>query len=151
MAFSNRYFGIAWPDLRLTEERLHIYSIENGNTSKTLMAIQWSNQKLRLFRTVTLVRRDQTSASPSSDSTSPPTKTAFGNSCKNLRRSKLSDQKLMPFRTVTLVERDQTSASPRSGSTSPPTKTASGNSCKNMRAIQRLDQKLWPFWTVTLV
>jgi hypothetical protein len=45
-------------------------------------------------RTGTLVVGDDTSASPSSDSTSTPRKTTSGNSCKILREIQRSDQKL---------------------------------------------------------
>jgi hypothetical protein len=48
-----------------------------------LRAIQQSNQKLRPFRTGSLVSSVENSASPSSDPTSSARKTAFGNSCKN--------------------------------------------------------------------
>jgi len=116
-----------------------------------LRAIQRSDQKLWPFRTGTLVARDDSSASRSSDSTSTPRKTASGNSCKILREIQWSDQKLWPFRTGTLVAGDDSSASPSSDSTSTPRKTTSGNSCKILREIQRSDQKLWPFRTRTLV
>ena len=97
------------------------------------------------FRTGTLVSRDDTSDSPSSDSTSSTRKTASGNSCKNLRAIQRSDQKLWPFGTGTLVSSEDASASPSSDSTSTARKTASGNSSKHLSAIQRSDQKLWPF------
>jgi hypothetical protein len=96
-------------------------------------------------RTGTLVAGDDTSASPSSDSTSTPWKTASGNSCKILREIQRWDQKLWPFPTGTLVVGDDTSASPSRDSTSNPRKTASRNSCKILREIQRLDQKYGPF------
>jgi len=66
----------------------------------------------------------QTSASPTSDSTSTRKKKASGNSCKNFRAIQRSDQKLWPFQTVNLVWPDQTSASRSSDSTSTPQKTA---------------------------
>jgi hypothetical protein len=47
-----------------------------------------------------LVAGDDTSASPSSDSTSTPRKTASGNSCKILREIQRSDQKLWLFERV---------------------------------------------------
>ena len=112
-----------------------------------MRAIQRSDQKLWPFRTGTLVSSDDTSASPSSNSTSTPRKRTSGNSCKHLRAIQRSDQKLWPFRTSTLVGSDETSGTPRSDSTSTPRKTASGNSCENFRVIQRSDQKLWPFRT----
>jgi hypothetical protein len=62
-----------------------------------------SDQKLWPFGIVTLVGRDQTSASPSSDSASTPKKTASENSSKNLRAVQRSDKKLWHFGTVTLV------------------------------------------------
>jgi hypothetical protein len=46
-----------------------------------------------------MVSSDETSALPSSDSTSTTRKTASGNSCKNLREIQRSDQKLWPLRT----------------------------------------------------
>jgi hypothetical protein len=120
-----------------------------------LREIQRSDQKLWPFRTGTLVAGDDTSASPSSDSTSTPRKTASRNSCKNLREIQRSDQKLWPFPTGTLVVADDTSTSPSSDSTSTPWKTASGNSYKILREIQRSDQKLWLFervlWSPTTI
>ena len=121
---------------------------------KTLIKF-WGRSNCRIksygpFRTGTLVWRVETSASPSSGSTSTPRKTASGNSYKILRAIQRSDQKLWPFRTGTLVRRDEPSASLSSDSTSSPRITTSGNSYKNLRAIQRSDQKLWPFRTSTL-
>jgi hypothetical protein len=49
-----------------------------------LIAIQRSNRKLWLFRTVTQARRDQTSSSPRIDSSSTAWKRASGNSRKSL-------------------------------------------------------------------
>jgi len=97
------------------------------------------------FRTATLVSSDDTSSTPSGDSTSPPRKTAFGNSCKKLREIQRSDQKLWPFRTGTMVSSVETSSSPSGDSTSTPSKTRSANSCKSLREIQRSDQMLCPF------
>jgi hypothetical protein len=123
-----------------------------------LRAIQRSDQKLRPFRTGTLVSSAETSASPSSDSTSTLRKTGFGNSCKNLWAIQRSDQKLRPFRTGTLVSSAETSASPSSPSTSTVRKTASRNSCKNLRKLVEkfegdptVGSKLRPFQTGTLV
>jgi len=96
-------------------------------------------------------RGHDTTASPSSDSTSNPWKTASGNAFKILREIQRSDQKLWTFRTGTLVAGDDTSSSSSSDSTSTPRKTAAGNSCIILREIQRSDQKLWPFPTGTLV
>jgi hypothetical protein len=48
-----------------------------------------------------MVLSDETSSSPSCNSTSTPRKTASGNSCKSLREIQQSDQKLWPFRTGT--------------------------------------------------
>jgi hypothetical protein len=59
-----------------------------------LSAIQRSHQQLWSFRTGTLVSSDETSASPSSYSTSTTRKTTSGNSCKNLSAIQRSDQKL---------------------------------------------------------
>jgi len=66
MALSNRYSGLERRYLRILEWRFHIYS------SKYLMEIQWSDQKLWPFQTDTLVSSDDTSASSSGDSTSTP-------------------------------------------------------------------------------
>jgi hypothetical protein len=93
------------------------------NSCKNLRAIQRSDQKLRPFRTGTVVSRAETSASPSSDSTSTAWKTACENSCKNLRAIQRSDQKLRHLQTGTLVSRAETSASPSSDSTSTARKT----------------------------
>jgi hypothetical protein len=61
-----------------------------------LKMIQRSDQKLWPFRTCTL-SSDETSPSPSGDSTSTPRKTASENSCKKFREIQWSDQKLWPF------------------------------------------------------
>ena len=97
--------------------------------------IQRSDQKLGPFRTGTLVWSDETSASPSTDSTSTLRKTASENSSIILRSIQRSDQKLGPFRTGSLVWSDETSFSPSSDSTSTPRKPASGNSSSNLRVI----------------
>ena len=70
------------------------------------------------LRTVTVALRDQTSSSPSIDSTSTIWKNANGNSGKILIAIQRSDQKLWPLRTVTLAWRDQISSSPSIVSTS---------------------------------
>jgi hypothetical protein len=103
------------------------------------------------FRTGTLVSSEETSASPSSDSTSTPRQTASGNSKKRLREIQRLDQKLCPFKTGTLVWSDDTYTSRRSDSTSTPRKTASGKSSKILRVMQLSDQKLWPFRTGALI
>jgi hypothetical protein len=131
MAVSNRYTGLERRYLRIIEWRFHIYS------SKYLMEIQRSDQMLCPFRTGSLVSSDDTSASPSSDSTCTPRKTASRNSCKNLIEIQRSDQMLWPFQTGTVVSTEYTSASSISICTSTPRKTASGNSCKNLMDIQR--------------
>jgi hypothetical protein len=59
-----------------------------------LTAIQRSDQKLWPFRTVTQACRDQTSSSPSIDSSSTPWKKASGNSSKSLTAIQRSDQTL---------------------------------------------------------
>jgi len=152
MARSTRYSYLARPDLLLTEYRFHIHYMEKsyGKSGKILIAIQRSDQKLWLIRTVTLAWRDQTSSSQSIDSTSTIWKRASGNSCKILIAIQWSNQKLWPVRTVTLAWRDQTSSSPSIDSTSTIWKRASRNSCKILIAIQRSHQKLWPVRTVTL-
>jgi hypothetical protein len=84
-----------------------------------------SDQKLGPFQTGTLVWCDETTVSPSSDSTSTPRKPASENSSIILRVIQRSDQKLGPFRTGILVLYDETSASPSSDSTSTLRKTTS--------------------------
>jgi hypothetical protein len=115
-----------------------------------LREIQRSDQKVWPFRTVTMVSSDETSSSPSSDSTSTPRKTASGNSSKILSVIQRSDQKLWRFRTGTMVSSDETSSSPSSDSTSTPRKTASGNSCKKLKEIQRSVKSYGPFEPVLL-
>ena len=61
-----------------------LYGKGHPQTRKILIAIQRLDQKLWLVRTVTLAWRDQTSSSPSIDSTSTIRKRASGNSCKIL-------------------------------------------------------------------
>jgi hypothetical protein len=53
-----------------------------------------------------MVSSDETSSSPSCNSTSTPRKTASGNSCKSLKEIQQSDQTLWPFRTGILVSRN---------------------------------------------
>jgi hypothetical protein len=126
MALSKRYSSLARPDLQKTPF---------GNSCKTLRAIQQSDQKLRSFRTVTLIWPDQTSASQSSDSTSSTRNTTSRNPCKNFRAIQWLNQKLWLFRTVTLIPCDKTSSSPSKDSKSTRTQTTSRNSCKTFRAI----------------
>jgi len=56
MVFTNRYSSLAGPDLRLTEYRFDIHSMERAvrNSCKILIAIQRSDQTLWTVRTVTL-------------------------------------------------------------------------------------------------
>jgi hypothetical protein len=85
-ALSNRYSRLERRDLRLIEYRFHVCSKENG-VRKLFYNFEgdpWSDQKLESFRTGTLVWSSETSALPSSDSTSIPRKPASRNSCKNL-------------------------------------------------------------------
>jgi hypothetical protein len=77
-----------------------------------------------------MVAVDDTSASPSIDSTFTHRKMASENSCKILRDIQRTDQNVWPFGTGTLVAGDDASVSPSSDSPSTPRKTASGNSCK---------------------
>jgi len=132
MTISNRYTSLARPDLIITESRFVIHSMQrtSGNSSKSLIAIQRSDQKLWPFRTVTQAWRDQTSSSPSIDSSSPPCKSESGNSSKSLIAIQRSDQKLWPFRTVTQAWRDQTSSSPSINSSFSQWKAASRNPVK---------------------
>jgi len=102
---SNMYYGVERRDLRFTDKRFHIYSMETC-VRKLLLKFdgdQTVGSKVIPFRTGTVVWSDETSASPKSDYTSTPKKTASRNSCKNLREIQRSDQKLWPFRTGTLV------------------------------------------------
>jgi len=128
MAISNRYSSMARPDLIVTEYQFLFLAMEScfQKSSKSLIAIQRSDQKLWPFRTVTQAWRGQTSSSPSIDSSSTPCERASGNSIKSLTAIHRSDQKLWPFRTLTHAWRDQTSSSPRIDSSSTPCKRASG-------------------------
>jgi hypothetical protein len=92
---------------------------------------------------------DQTSSSPSIDSSSTPCQRTSGNSSNSLTAIQRSEQKLWPFRTVTQAWCVQTPSSTSIDSSSTPRKRASGNCNKSLPAIQRSDQKLWPFRTVT--
>jgi hypothetical protein len=105
------------------------------NSCKSLIGIPRSDQNVWPFRTVSLVWRGQTGASPSSDSRSITRKMTSKKSCKSLIKIQQSDQKLWPFQTINLVWRDQTSFSPSIDSTSTPWRRASGNSCKILIAI----------------
>jgi len=128
MAISNRYSSLARPDLIITEYRFLIHSMQrtSGNSSKSLTEIQRSDQKLWPFQTVTLAWRDQTSSSPSIDSTSTTWKRASGNISKSLTAIQRSDQKLWLFRTLSQAWRDQTSSSTSIDSSSTPCKRPSG-------------------------
>ena len=136
-----------------TEHSLHIVEIPqllqekmaSRISCKNSEVIQLSNEKLRCFRTVTVVWHDDTSSSPSSDSMATTRKTASRNYCKNLSTIQRSDQKLEPFRAVTLVWRDRTFASYSRDSIDTTRKMAFRNSNKNSRVIQRSDQKLRRF------
>ena len=121
MARSTRYSCLARLDLLLTEYRFHIQYKQkrpSRNTSKIFITIQRPIQTLWPLRTVTLAWCDQTSSSPSIDSTSTIWKRASRNSCKILITIQRSNQKLWPVRPVTLAWRDQTSSSPSIDSTS---------------------------------
>jgi len=117
MAFANRPSSLARPGLIITEYRFPIHSIHtsssssiessstlwkraSGNSSKSLIAIQRSDRKLWLFRTVTQDRRNQTSSSASINSSSTPCKRASVNSSKSFIAIPLSERKLRPFRTA---------------------------------------------------
>ena len=80
MSISNRYSSLARPDLIIIECRFLIHSMQKGirKLSKSLTAIQRSDQKLWLFRTVIQAWRDQTSSSHSVDSSSTPCQRTFG-------------------------------------------------------------------------
>ena len=110
-----------------------------------MIAIQRSDQKLWPFRAVTQAWRDETSSSPSIDSSSTPCKRTSGNSNKSLTAIQQSDQKLWQFRTLTQAWRDQTSSSPSIDSSSTPCKSESGNSSKSLTVIQRSDQSYGHF------
>ena len=144
MAISNRYSSLARPVLIITEYPFLIHSMEKGirNASKSLTAIQRSDQKLWPFRTIIQAWRDQTSSTQSVDSSSTPCQRTFGNSSYSLSAIQRSDQKLWSFRTVTQAWCDQTSSSTSIDSSSTPSKRAFGNSSKSLAAIQRSDQKL---------
>jgi hypothetical protein len=115
MARSTRYSCLARPDLLLTEYRFHIQYKQkraSGNKSKIFITIKRSIQTLWLLRTITLAWCDQTSSSPSINSTSTIWKRVSRNSCKILITIQRSNQNLWPVRPVTLAWRDQTSSSP---------------------------------------
>jgi hypothetical protein len=115
MARLTRYSCLARPDLLLTEYRFHIQYKQkraSGNTSKIFITIKRSIQTLWLLRTVTLAWCDQTSSSPSINSTSTIWKRVSRNSCKILITIQRSNHKLWPVRPVTLAWRNQTSSSP---------------------------------------
>jgi len=92
-----------WPDLLVYELRFHSNPKENGlwklmqkfkrdpTVGSKVMAI------LTLYSSIV----DQTSSSPSWDSTSTQRKTTLGNSWKNFRAIQWSNRKLWPFLTVT--------------------------------------------------
>ena len=133
MAISNRYSSLARPDLIITEYRFLIHSMQKGhleNFSKSLIAIQRSDQKLWPFRTVLkpgATRRHHHRVSI------PHPLHAIGhpeNSSKSLIAIQRSDQKLWPFRTVTQAWRDQTSSSPSINSSFSQWKAASRNPVK---------------------
>jgi len=114
-----------------------------------LTAIQRSDQKLWPFRTFTQAWRDQTSSSPSIDSSSTPCKRACGNSSYSLTAIQRSDQSSGHFEPLL-----------KPGATRPHhlrvsiphqlhAKGHPENSIKSLNVIQRSDQNLWPFRTVT--
>ena len=106
MARSTRYSCLARPDLLLTEYRFHIQYKQkraSGNKSKIFITIKRSIQTLWLLRTITLAWCDQTSSSPSINSTSTIWKRVSRNSCKILITIQRSNQKLWPVRPVVLA------------------------------------------------
>ena len=128
MAISNRYSSLA----RQTSSSPSFDSSSTpckrafGKSSKSLTAIQRSDQKLWPFRTVTQAWRVR----PHHHQVSIPhqlhAKGHPENSSKSLIAIQRSDHKLWPFRTVTQACRDQTSSSPSIDSLSTPCKRASG-------------------------
>jgi hypothetical protein len=72
IALSNRYS--TWRDKTSSSPSINFSSTPStrasGNSSKSLIAILWSDQKLWPFRTVNQAWRDHTSSTPSMDSTS---------------------------------------------------------------------------------
>jgi len=99
MAISNLYSSLARSDLIITEYRFVIHSMQKGMRKLQLKFDRdpTVESKFWLFRTVTQAWRDQTSSSPSIDSSSTPCKRASGNSSKSLTAIQRSDQKLWPF------------------------------------------------------
>jgi hypothetical protein len=120
IALSNRYS--TWREKTSSSPSIDSSSTPStrasGNSSKSLIAILRSDQKLWPFQTVTHAWHDETSSSPSIDSSSTPTTRASGNSSKSLIAILRSDQKLWPFRTVNQAWRDHTSSTPSMDSTS---------------------------------
>jgi len=133
MVISNRYSSLARPVIIITEYRFLIHSMQKGirKLQKKFDRDPTVRSKVLPFRAVTLAWRDQTSSSPSIDSTSTQWKRASGNSIKSFIAIQRSDQKLWPFRTVTQASRDQSLSSPSIDSSSAPCKRASGNSRKS--------------------
>jgi len=127
IALSNRYS--TWRDKTSSSPSIDSSSTPSTrasrNSSKSLIAILRSDQKLWPFRTVTQACHDETSSSPSIHSSSTPSTRASGNSSKSLIAILRSDQKLWPFRTVYQAWRDHTSSTPSMDSTSTSWKKAS--------------------------
>jgi hypothetical protein len=130
MARSTHYSSLARPDLLLIKYRFHIHYLEkylrklrqNFDRDPTI------GLKVMSRLTYSLAWRDQTSSSPTIDSTHPLYgEKASGNSSKISIEIKRSDQKLLPLRNVTLAWRDQTSSSQSIDSTSTIWKSAFEN------------------------
>ena len=121
MALTNRYSNLARPDVLQTEYRFHFHYMEKGlrKLRKNFDRDPTIGLKVMSRLTYSLAWRDQTSSSPTIDSTHPLYgEKASGNSSKISIEIKRSDQKLLPLRNVTLAWRDQTSSSQSIDSTS---------------------------------
>ena len=128
MAISNRYSSVARPDLIITECRFVIHSMPKDIRK---LQLQFERDTTVGSKVMAISNRysslgDQTSSSPSIDSSSTPCQRTSGNSSKSLTAVQRSDQKLWLFRTVIQAWRDQTSSSPSIDSSSTKWKRASG-------------------------
>jgi len=97
------------------------------------------------FRTVHPACLDQSSSSPSIDSSSTAWKRASGNSSNSLIVIQRSDRNLWHFPIVHQAWIDQPSSSPSIDPSTTAWKSASGNSSKSLISIQQSDRKLRPF------
>ena len=139
MAISNRSSSVARPDLIIAECRFLIHYMPKDIQK---LQLQFDRDPTVGSKVMAISNRysslgDQTSSSPSIDSSSTPCQRTSENSSNSLTAIQRSDQKLWPFRTVSQTWRDQTSSSPSIHSSSTPCQRTSGNSSYSLIAIQR--------------